>query len=407
MRGLVLFSFLFGSFAFAETAEVRIHSEAKTSWQARLKSIENAQSRIFIEVFYLENDSIGLQLVNSLIQAKIRKPQLDVRLLLDAWGSSTFPKELLCELERKKIATKLFSPPTALEKATQERNHRKIWIADDTAIVGGRNISEENFSPAHALLDWDVEVQGGLVEKISASFLDGWRSEKSLRTPCAGVKPVDLSKSFLSPIESIVMPRWHNVTAEWNADLPGGRSTSRPVHQKTNKLIQASRNSLFIENYIFLPVTNLADSISGAFDRGVQLSLMTNGPMSGHWMGELTSCSSLVEVNYWLKKNISVTVTKKDHRTHGKAFLIDDQILSIGSFNFDGRSALWNAETLLTLKDSPQLIAEFKQSSALRLSQGHKVKSLEDIFKAYQFTPEQENKCRVQSKWRSILGLFL
>lgn len=393
--------------AICKADQVRLHGDDRTSWAARIQSISQAKKEIWIESFYFENDGIGQDLVQKLIRAKKRSPQLDIRVMVDGYGSEAFLENLVCNLQKVNINVKSYKKASAWQRLTQEHSHRKIWLTEKTAIVGGRNLSDENFSGGnrHALWDWDVEIRGKTISQIRNSFLDGWNSSLTEPVDCSNRTPLNLiSEIQISPVR---MPGWHGADIYWSSDQPGKRETSRAVSHKFLYLIQTAQSKISIENYLFLPVSFIAEAFEQAHDRGVRLEILTNGPMLGYWMGELSGCASMVETEFWMSNGASISITDPMQRTHSKSLLVDDKILAIGSFNLDARSSIWNAESMVTIENSPGLIAEYQLTRQTRLANSHKVKSLEEVFKASRFSAADEQQCRLKMKARGILGRFL
>ena len=396
--------------AFAVPADIRLHSSDSTSLAARIESIQRATRNIDIETFYFQPDIIGNRVLAELIRAHQKNPQMPIRLLLDGWGSAGFSSNLACDLKNKGISVKFYNRTRDL--IHKGGTHRKIWIADDTAIVGGRNLSAEHFSVdgATALSDWDLEIKGPLVNAIQSSFEQGWNSQQSKPPSCAHFSPydfTDIDASMGRPLPEIEssMPDWISTAAQWYADSLGTRTSSHVAYQATAELLHSAQQSLSVENAYFLPVDKIFSELTLAHKREVKIDFYLNGPRPGYWMGELSSCLPLRDIEYWIRENARVTIVPKNHRTHAKALLVDDRALAIGSFNWDAWSIRLNAETLL-VTDSPPLIQQFKAEHERRMDVGIKATGLEEIFSAYQMTSRQIFKCKAESRLKPILKNF-
>jgi cardiolipin synthase len=108
-----------------------------------LLPIECAQHRILIHTFILIGDSVGNQIIDRLCEKA--RDGVQVRLMIDGFGSFVFPDELLQRVEEAGGRSVRFKPPSKLSRFAYSnfRNHRKMAIADSgRALIGGANFVE-------------------------------------------------------------------------------------------------------------------------------------------------------------------------------------------------------------------------------------------------------------------------
>lgn len=388
-------------------AEIRLHAEAQTSLAARLTSLKNVNRQLDIESFYLENDRIGRGLLKQIFHAKQERPALQIRLLLDAWGSEAITENMICEIFNAGISVKLFNKSSGI--FNQQRTHRKIWIADDLAFIGGRNLSEENFS-TQALSDWDVEVRGEIVTELKNSFDQAWAHKLSVSPDCGPAASLQAWTRVINgepklPLSAEAPAAWQTADVQWHAD-PVGENGKRPVRAQAVALIGAARASIEIENAFFLPVGPIADELGKARKKNVRFQFYLNGPDTKFWMAKYSTCLPLNEIQWWMDGGAKVVFTPQHQKTHAKSLFIDDHTLAIGSFNLDARSININAETLLIIRNSPEIFNSYRVEHERRMSGGLQTNTVGQVFEKYRLTEGEIQECSGISNLKPLLKNF-
>lgn len=371
---------------------VRLHAQPLTSLIARLDSIKNSSSHIDIESFYLENDSVGNLILNKLAEQKEKNPNLQIHIVTDAWGSATMPKANICFWKSKGILWKEYNPQTPFSSFfSQGRTHRKIWIADNQFIIGGRNLAEENFDSTK--LDWDLEGRGPFSAVIEKSFLEMWHLAKEI--PCQEISTVPtINSSNLSQLwllKNPEMPSWRVAKLSWTSE-PVNKGFE--VHKTVLKYLGSTKKSLFGENAFFIPSQDIFATLKNLARSNLILKFIFNGPgMHEPLLGQVTQCLSIPFQQQLLVKNTQI-FRPQNQSVHGKSFLIDDTVLGIGSFNWDYRSAFWNAETLLIAEDAPDLINDYKVAWVARSKSMKVLTQPTESMDGGDLTPQQTQRCQ-------------
>ena len=412
---LALFYFTIAKALPLSTA-LRLHTDSQTSLLARLSSIQKVNEHLDIEAFYLENDRIGRSLLKEILLKKAKKPLLQIRLLFDAWGSQTIDENLACQLKNSGINIKFFNKKFKI--FNQQRTHRKIWIADNIAIVGGRNLSEENFSMEKndsitVLSDWDLEVSGQIVKNIQKSFEQAWNQELTQIPDCSNnpniknqwIQQILNTEGFEFSLKTEKNPEWKKAEVEWFAD-PVGTFNERPVSEEVAFLIRTAKRTVEIENAYFLPIGIIAEELGNAQKKGLHIAFYINGPSMKYWMARYSTCLPLNELQWWMNMGAQITFTPIERRTHAKSLYTDEEVLAIGSFNFDSRSINSNAETLLVIRNSPQLFNEYNIEHHRRINEGFTVKKISQVFEKYNFSEKDSKQCLDLSNLKPLLKNF-
>jgi putative cardiolipin synthase len=162
-----------------------------TAWAARWQLVTHATRRIDLGTFIYDDDVFGRALLGALLARA--QAGVHVRLLVDGRGSLAlatpwFGRDDLAALVgagHGHVGVHVFNPPwnNALlallsldATSVSAGSHNKLMIVDDTAIVGGRNVSVHSFATLAedkgAVDDADVVLDGRpAVDAVSAAFV--------------------------------------------------------------------------------------------------------------------------------------------------------------------------------------------------------------------------------------------
>ena len=278
-----------------------------------LNDIKNAKHTVFIEMYRITNDEVGEQLTNALIEKC--KQGIEVRLLLDAYGSRPF--EPLAKRIRehdgqvrffKKL--KLFLVNTFLKN--NSRNHRKLIIIDDDIVYFG---SSNLTSYSSVWRDLNIRIEGEFAAVFRPIF------EKSYELH----KFYDID-SF-ERIKPVVYKNFRIIQ-----DTPS--NYFQCVKNHFLHLIRNAKSEIIIETPYFLPGFAIRRALmNAAKKRGVTVKLLipqysdmrTVDLLRSKYLGPLHK--SGVQLLFYTPNNL-----------HAKCMLVDGKRFSVGSSNFDYRS---------------------------------------------------------------------
>ncbi len=328
----------------------------------------------------------------------------------------------------KSLPKKLFNIARDFRGANQ-RMHNKTFIVDgEVVITGGRNIADEyfDFSMTYNFRDRDVLLIGGTANAVNTSFNQFWTH--SLAVPLIKVidEPVDHEKVWQQLHRFACRPDnyWpevrerarrvperfkqlqQNGTLRWiegvryvsddpgkndgSAGLSGGGKTTDALI----KLIRSAQKEVIIQTP-YLVTTKLGKGLfRETVKRGVTVKIMTNSlastdsfpAFSGYARDRESLLKTGVEI-YELKPDAPVakslmtsgliekTNLKVPFSLHAKTMVIDGQILMVGTFNLDPRSANLNTECVVILDDTllagkvrEHIIEEMEPQNAWRIT---------------------------------------
>ena len=149
------------------------------TYQAMLEAIRLAEHSIALQTYIFDNDSVGREIADALIEARERG--VEVRVLIDAVGVRYSMPTIVTRLNRGKVAAALFNPNPLFFLRMPYANlrcHRKVLVVDGLAgFTGGMNIRRafvdqgDGVPPAqdtHFYVAWPV------VHQLLSVFAHDW-----------------------------------------------------------------------------------------------------------------------------------------------------------------------------------------------------------------------------------------
>ena len=190
----LFFLYILISFSSFAQNQILIIDNGHDSFQVRLNLINSAKKEILINYFIFEDDLSGNRFLAALAKAKLSRPELKVRMVIDAYLSS-ISKPKLKYLKSIGVEIKNYAPfnlfrPDRLFK----RMHIKMLLIDQEYIlIGGRNLKDEYFDLDEMNFhDRDILLRSKEIGLNSAKvFQDLWQ-QKFVKYP--GYKRVNRKK---------------------------------------------------------------------------------------------------------------------------------------------------------------------------------------------------------------------
>lgn len=296
--------------------------------------VRNSKRLIHFQTYIFADDTTGLEMITCLAEAV--KRGVDVYLLVDAFGSHELKLHTIETIKKSGIHFRTYSPLiSGYHLRFGRRMHHKILVSDATeALIGGINI-DNNYhltGKDSPWLDYAVYVTGNVCEEISIMCQRLWSGKNYFRR----------RKIRRSNIISDSTNHHIPVKLDQNDWLYGRKGVSRSL---TNT-IGHSHSSVIIMASYFLPGRKMRIALKKASGRNVKIQLILPG----------VSDIKLVQyaVEYWyawlLRNNIEIYEWNKTI-LHGKLTAIDNDWVSIGSYNINHLSHFSSIETNLEVMD--------------------------------------------------------
>jgi len=316
---------------------------------AMLDAIRQARTRISLESYIYQDGVVGDRFTHELMAAAARG--VTVRMVLDAFGSSTLSRESRRRLPAAGVALKWFNPlrPWTVEE-TNYRTHAKILVVDGTvAFTGGVDIADHWLGRAEAPANWrdtQFKVTGGAVRALEAAFFANWLESGG------GSMPVLDPAADEPPGHARSVVIWSNPTA--------GASNVKLLYLLS---IAGARQSIDIQSPYVILDESTRWSLDRARERGVRIRILTEGDMTDARPVKYASRNDYQGLLDGGFEIYEFTPTMM----HVKAMTVDGVWSVIGSANFDNRSFELNDELTVAVFDrklAAQLIADFDADAA-------------------------------------------
>lgn len=354
--------------------KITVLQDGGETFNTLFKAMEEAKKSIHVQYYILERGNL-LDKMLDLFKSKIAEG-VEIRIIYDSFGSYRLrgrPKKKFQDIGVKiypimpiRIKNLLFS--------LNFRNHRKILVIDNkVAFTGGVNVSDKYIKREDGLGKWKdthLKLEGPIVNDIHLVFLKDY---------------FFASKEEDFNVESHIseQPSVGSVDAQVVA---GGPDSTHPtiMYQYIGMMNQAER-SICIANPYFLPGEAFLQTLKIVALEGVEISLLLP-KKSDSIAAKFAMFSQFEEL-----LNVGVKIYLRDDFSHSKTLIVDDDLVSIGSGNFDVRSFELNYEANVLIYDK-EINTEMKREF-LDICKKSDLLTLEGF--------------RNRSKWQKFLeGLF-
>ncbi len=300
-------------------------NDGRQAYAAMLTQIAAAHREISMEFYICKPGRVADRFRAALTDACRRGVR--TRVLLDAFGSDEVSGRFWREFQQAGGELRWFNPVRLLRLSF--RNHRKLLVADDTAMVGSLNLADEHDGDGvvSGWRDLGLEVGGPLVTELAASFDRQWA--------LSGFEPDALGRFARS------RPHADDLADQPALLLagPGCRSAElrRALHRDLRRATRVDLHAAY-----FLPSWRLRHELRGAAKRGkVRVLVPAHGDVP---LAQLAS-------RHALRRMAGQSIEFFDYlpqMLHSKLLVIDDTVY-IGSANLDSRSRFINFELMLRL----------------------------------------------------------
>ncbi|HEX6376644.1 MAG TPA: phosphatidylserine/phosphatidylglycerophosphate/cardiolipin synthase family protein [Allosphingosinicella sp.] len=298
--------------------------------EALLELIGSAEESLRFLYYMFMDDGSGAKVRDALIEAAGRG--VKVSLLVDGFGS-TANRDFFLPLEEAGIAFCQFSPKYGRRYLL--RNHQKLALADGgRVIIGGFNISDDYFGTieAGAWRDIGLRVEGHSVAYLTRYFDSLFRWAQA---PDARIRDI----RRLLQQNSITQGKLH-----WLFGGPSRRLS--PWARAVRRDMKSARRLDLIAAY-FAPSLGMLRRLSGIARRKGRVRILTAAKSDNN-----ATIAAARSTYWWLLRRGVQIFEYQPTKLHTKLFVVDD-VVHIGSANFDMRSLFLNLEMMLRVDDAP------------------------------------------------------
>lgn len=301
---------------------------------ALLDLIQSAETRLFIHSFILVDDDLGKELIQ--ILAEKAHDGVEVKLMVDGFGSVLFPQGLFDQLEKAGGKATRFKPLSRLSRFAYSnfRNHRKLVCVDGCrALIGGANLVEYEVTDnpdAETWIDYFARIDGIAARQLETMFVSDWNFTTDEHLAVTPSREVNASDDFREAGTSIqVIPVGPDGPDEILDDI-------------WLTAINRANSRVWIVTPYFVPSPIAMGALMMAARRGIDVRVMfpSESDVPPADSARHDYADDLNEVG-------GVIYRYPDRMVHAKMLLVDTEVAFIGSANFDMRSFFLNYELTL------------------------------------------------------------
>lgn len=336
--------------------DLRLLETGDECFQAIETAIAAATHHIHLEYYIWEPDGVGTRLRDLLIQKA--QAGVQVRLLLDAIGSSRIKRRFLKPLEEAGGSVAWFNPISLARLRrgyVNFRSHRKIVVVDgNVGFLGGINICDHHSSFSSCEKAWrdtHLRIDGEPVHRLQFIFLEDW-----------------YFATDQAPFEAEFFPQFPEQpnTDLWLQVMESGPDTKLDVIAKFFFLaITGAQHHIMLTTPYFVPNEALNTALITAALRGVEVRILVP-KKSDSWLVTAAARSYYDEL-----VNAGVRIDEYGPpMLHAKVLVVDRRMAMVGSANFDNRSFSLNFEVMAAIYNeriATQLLETF--AADLQLAQ--------------------------------------
>ncbi|MGH1160145.1 cardiolipin synthase [Bacillus mycoides] len=320
-------------------SDFRLYTYGNDLYDALFTDIKQAKHHVHVLFFIVKNDDISRTFLKLLIDKA--QEGIEVRLLLDRFGSHYLSKEAIYSLQKHGVSFSFCHKvkfPFPFFSANQ-RNHRKITVIDGKiGYIGGFNIGEEYLGHNQRLglwRDYHLRLTGEGIQDLQKQFLHDWLDDTDQNL-------LDSSLYFPMQQPGTILHRF--------IPTDGAYLQNTFLH-----LIESAKKELFIGTPYFIPGKKIMNALLKARKRGVQITILVPQKADHALVREakFPYCRKLIQAGcniYAFQQGFF----------HAKIIIVDDHTCDIGTANFDMRSTYINHEINCLLYDK-HFIQEVKR----------------------------------------------
>lgn len=289
--------------------------------------IDDARADLRLLYYIYADDEAGRAVRAALQRAADRGVR--VNLIVDAFGSS-LPPNFFASLEQAGADICRFLP--RIGRRYLLRNHQKLALADaKAAIIGGFNVEDDYFNDEIGWRDLGLRIEGPIALDLAGYFdaLQRWTQSEKPRLR-------DLRRA---------LARWSQTEESGKIRLLLGGPTRRlsPWARALRSEIAHARRLDMIAAY-FAPTPRMLRTIEGVARRHGAVRIVTAAKSDNN----ATIAAARHTYHRLLTRGVRLFEYQRT-KLHTKLFVIDD-VVHVGSANFDVRSLFLNLEIMLRVE---------------------------------------------------------
>ena len=297
-----------------------------------LETLKNAKHHIHIEYYIFENDTIGNQIVDILIEKA--QEGVEVRFIFDDFGSRPVRGKMLKRLKAAGVKAFPFHRVIFIYLANRlnYRNHRKIIIVDgNEAFVGGINVSDKYINTSNDdhvyWRDTHLYIKGQAVYILQHTFMCDWNfcAKDNMGPTLDYFPPIPTLNSKDDKVVQIA--------------ASGPDSEIPTILYSLLQCVNLAKEEVLITTPYFIPGESMMDAVVVAALGGVKVKLLVPGVSDTR----MVNAAARSYYNDLIRAGVEIYIYQKGF-IHAKTMVVDRKIAVVGTANMDYRSFDLNFE---------------------------------------------------------------
>lgn len=316
--------------------KVKLLVNGEKKFPELIDAMRNAKHHIHLEYYIYENDKIGNEIADILIEKA--RDGVEVRFIYDDFGSRSIRKNLVPKLRENGVEAHAFYKIIFIYLANRlnYRNHRKIAIIDgEKAFIGGINVSDKYINKEENEVFWrdtHVMIEGEAVWHLQKIFFGDWNF-------CTKQK-LALSSDYFRNQPELDDGKWVQVVAS------GPDSKIPSILYSYLQAVAMSKREICITTPYLIPSQEFLSALYMAVLRGVKVKILIPEKSDSVFVNLV--CGSYFED--LLENGVEIYLYQKGF-IHAKTMVCDEELAVVGTANLDHRSFDLNFEVNAIMYD--------------------------------------------------------
>lgn len=355
--------------------KVELFTDGAEKFDSLIEDISKAEHHIHMIYYIIHNDKIGKRVLRALEERAAAG--VEVLVIYDALGSRSLRPKFFKTLKKLGGKAEPFfgSKLPIINLRFNYRNHRKIVVIDGKiGYTGGFNVGDEYLGEYKKFGYWrdtHLKIQGNAVLALQTRFLMDWNAAVSNHK-------LEYEENYFPLIDKKGHANIQVVSSGPDSDL-------EQIKKGYIKMISMAKESVFIQTPYFVPDDSVLESIQIAVMSGIDVKIMIPNKPDHPFIYRATMYYAEAMVNAGAEVYIY-----DNGFLHAKTVVVDGDICSIGTANFDIRSFKLNFEVNVFIYDD-------------KIAKQQEQFFYEDMKKSYLLTKEMLDN---QSKWLKFKQIF-
>ena len=301
---------------------------------AMLEAVRSAQRTINFETYIYWSGRVGKQFADVLSERA--RAGVKVNVLVDWVGSQKMDDALAEQMQAAGVEIQRYHPLHWYNLGRMNnRTHRKLLVVDGRiGFTGGVGIADQWAGSAQDPDHWrdsHYRLEGPAVAQMQAAFLDNWSKTTGKVLQGADYFPA-------------LEPRGEAIAQVFTSSPSGGGDSMQLMYLLS---ITAAEHTIDLSASYFVPDDLTRKALLAALGRGVRLRIIVPGK---HIDELLVRQASRADWGELLQAGAQIHEYQPT-MFHCKLMIVDSQLVSVGSTNFDNRSFRLNDEANLNIYD--------------------------------------------------------